>query len=134
MVDFKLSAGKISVIESAIRPGCSIFVPLMYHVYGFTSAAVMARIFMEGRFGFMLPDRTGSAMYIYSRNPGRIGTFDTSRLEKTAILVHKYSDVGQKVSDSRDDHSGLILGFAFTQKPLRTSTIESLVNLNVAKE
>lgn len=121
MVDFIFN-GSIYVIESSIRPGLSLFVPLMEQVYGYTSMSMLAKLFLEQEIISSLPESEGLAICIYAKTAGVIKKFNTSDLSKLKneaeiIKVHKYEDVGASIKDYNNDHHDLLMGYVLIKDP-----------------
>ena len=137
MVDFKVQAGKISVLESSIRPGLSAFNHLMYAIYGYTSLALLAMQKMGIKISVRIPDTNGAVVYIYTMSTEIGQLFDTSELEKLKpqldiIYIHKYEDEPAGAADPDLDHSRLIRGYVLL-KNLDMENLAELVKLINAK-
>lgn len=81
MVDFKVDAGRLMVLESSIRPGFSAFNHLMYRVYGYTSLALMAKQMMGNALDVRIPEANGAVLYLYGYGDGKNGEFNVSALD-----------------------------------------------------
>jgi hypothetical protein len=122
MVDFKVHQGKISVLESSIRPGLSAFNHLMYAIYGYTSLALLAMQKMGMKISVRIPDSNGAVVYIYTLQKEIHQPFDTSELEKLKVqlnilYIHKYEDKPTAGMAPDLDHSRLIRGYVLVKNP-----------------
>lgn len=130
MMDFKVRAGGICVIETTVRPGISTFVTLMARVWGTTSIDVSFGR-MLGRPQEPVARKSGLVVYIQVPSLGRITEFDTSYFEENwhalgVLEICKYLRAGQAVQSHHERlHSGYIM---FEQIPAkRIAEIISLV-------
>jgi predicted ATP-grasp superfamily ATP-dependent carboligase len=119
MVDFINTNEGIKVIETSVRPGLSLFIPLMWKIYGYTSVGILSKLASGQYNGFNRPDTEGAVICLTAQKPGRLVRLDTSRLNKinNIIEIHTYNKPGCVIHDSEVDHHDLLLGYVLVKKP-----------------
>ncbi len=128
MVDFKGDAGRLTVLESSIRPGFSAFNHLMYQVYGYTSLALMTMAAMKEPVTLLPPAAAGAVVYLVAPPGSEKAPIDTSRLlhrekELGITALHLFDVEG---SASEVDPTPLLRGYVLLRQPNR-DTLEATV-------
>lgn len=128
MVDFKGDAGRLTVLESSVRPGFSAFNHLMYQVYGYTSLAVMTMAAMKEPFTLLPPSAAGAVVYLVAPPGAERAPIDTSRLQRRekelGITALHLFDVEGAVSEV--DPTPLLRGYVLLRQP-NNDTLEATV-------
>lgn len=123
MVDFKADDGRLTVLESSIRPGFSAFNHLMYQVHGYTSLALMTMSAMKETITLQPVSAAGAVVYLLAPPGAEKAPIDTSRLlqrkkELGITALHLY-DVEGTVSEV--DPTPMLRGYVLLRHPNRDS-------------
>ena len=133
MMDFIFSNGKITVIETTIRPGISTFVDLMAHIYRSTSINKLIQQKLGLHVDTSIPEGIGLAVYFLSPRLGVLKNFDTSFLEKNKdklgiIKIVKYYLIGERIKDEYPGQNmPALLGYALV-KGVEIGLIQERIN------
>ena len=116
MVDFKVGARGITVLESSVRPGFSAFNHLMYELFGYTSFALMVMAAMGESVTLTQPAATGAVVYFLAPSTGG-GRVNTRGLEARAkelgiTAIHRYTESGEA---TEVDPTPRLRGYAVVQ-------------------
>jgi hypothetical protein len=103
--------GGLKVIDTALRPGSSFFVPLMQELYGYTSLSVLIGSYFSSKKKYQIPDKEGLVVMYYAKNSGIIHAFDLAELKKIPGYIDSfcYESVGSKVKGKTSND--MIVGF-----------------------